>query len=99
MIVVEETEQCITLRLPAEIDYKLQQEFRKCYRNRPTDSSLSYEIDFQEVPSIDSSALGMLLLLRSHCGEDNSDIHLINCNATIKNILRITRFDTMFNVK
>ncbi|CAK0738112.1 HptB-dependent secretion and biofilm anti anti-sigma factor [Gammaproteobacteria bacterium] len=98
MIVVEETDRGVKLRLPAEVDYKLQQEFRKCYRDRPAGPGVSYEIDFQAVISIDSSALGMLLLLRSHCGDDDSDIHLINCNPTIKRVFKIARFNTMFNV-
>ncbi|MBF0154506.1 MAG: STAS domain-containing protein [Magnetococcales bacterium] len=96
MIVVEESHNQVILRLPTEFNFKLHQEFRKCYQHRP--SGLTYIIDFQDVTCFDSSALGMLLLLRSHCGDERADIHLVNCSAHIGRILATARFDSYFHI-
>jgi len=95
-IVVKESEQHVVLYLPAEIDNRLQQEFLECYRSRP--SSISYEIDLQAVNTIDSSVLGMLLLMRSYCGEDEADIQLTNCTPLVKKVLNMTWLNTMFRI-
>ena len=46
---------------------------------------------------LDSSALGMLLILLQHNGEEPR-IKLINCRSAVKEILKITKFDGMFDV-
>jgi len=97
-VVIKESEQHVTLCLPAKLDNNLQMEFQHCYRNRPSGPGISYEIDFQEVHNIDSSVLGMLLLMRNYCGEEEADIQLINCSPIVKKILHMTRFNTMFRI-
>jgi len=41
---------------------------------------------------MDSSALGMLLLLRDFTDGENSKVNLTHCRAEIKNILEISNF-------
>ncbi|MEB0155953.1 STAS domain-containing protein, partial [Pseudomonas sp. CCC3.2] len=47
---------------------------------------------------LDSSALGMLLLLRDHAGGENSKISLINCNKDVGTILTISNFSKLFKI-
>jgi anti-anti-sigma factor len=52
----------------------------------------------KEASYFDSSALGMLLLLRDHAGGDDSQIKIVNCNADVKKILTISNFDKLFSI-
>ena len=54
----------VTISIRERFDFGLHKEFRSTYKDR--DSSASYVINMLEVNYIDSSALGMLLLLREH---------------------------------
>ena len=47
---------------------------------------------------MDSSALGMLLLLREHCGGDKRRIIIRNASATVDKIMRIANFDKLFEM-
>ncbi|MEJ2755264.1 MAG: STAS domain-containing protein, partial [Gammaproteobacteria bacterium] len=74
-----------------------QQEFRYVYeKTRQVPSS--YIVDLKETTYLDSSALGMLLLLRDHAGGDNADIRITNCNPDVKKILAISNFEQLFNI-
>ncbi|MCB1654339.1 MAG: STAS domain-containing protein, partial [Pseudomonadales bacterium] len=46
----------------------------------------------------DSSALGMLLLLRDHAGGDNAEIRVINSNPDVLKIFNISNFDKLFDI-
>lgn len=57
-----------------------------------------YTVDLKDTTYLDSSALGMLLLLRDHAGGDNSLIRLVNCNPDVRKILAISNFEQLFNI-
>ncbi|MBF0175912.1 MAG: STAS domain-containing protein [Magnetococcales bacterium] len=96
MIVVEESKEQVVLRLPAEFNFRLSNAFRECYQQR--DPGLTYVIDFQDVSLFDSSALGMLLMLRNHCGEEKARIHLVNCGPFVRKILATAKFELYFSI-
>lgn len=88
----------ITIKTGNKFDYSSHTEFRACYadsNNRGT----HYVIDMHNTDYMDSSALGMMLLLREHVGEDRSKVSITNCNEEIKNILEISNFNKLFDVK
>lgn len=58
-----------------------------------------YEIDLSNALYMDSSALGMLLVLRERAGGDKADITLIGFNDDIEQILSVSRFDNLFKLK
>jgi HptB-dependent secretion and biofilm anti anti-sigma factor len=78
-----------------EFDYRYKNEFRCIHEKLP--SNINYVIDFKMVKYIDSSALGMMLILLQHNGEE-SRIELINCCDTVKGIFKVTKLDSMFDV-
>ncbi len=97
MIKVEESDGHVVLRLPAEFNFKIYTEFGEIYQRFPPGTS--YKIDFDSVVSMDSAALGMLLLMRSCCGDERADICLTNCNARIRNLLDIAFFNKYFRIE
>ena len=71
-------------------------EFRAAYKDAPKGSG--FIIDMGQTSYMDSSALGMMLLLREHAGADDAKISIVGCSPEIKNILTISKFDKLFNI-
>lgn len=83
-----------TLKIWVEgrFDFLLHRDFRGAYRE--VSGITSVEVDLSQTIYVDSSALGMLLLLRETMG--NTKIKLTNVNAKIRMVLKIAHFDRMF---
>jgi anti-anti-sigma factor len=87
----------ITIKTDNKFDYSSHTDFRASYNNE-TEDGISYIIDMRNTDYMDSSALGMLLLLREHAGNNTGNISIINCNQEIKNILEISNFQKLFTI-
>jgi len=85
----------VIISMTSRFDFSVHKEFRESYRSR-TDSC--FEVDLSHTEYMDSSALGMLLLLREHAGGDKADIIVRNPNPTVWKILRIANFDRLFKI-
>ena len=57
-----------------------------------------YILNMEDIESIDSSALGMLLLLRNHAGGDEADIRIVNASPDIVKLMHTCKFDSLFNI-
>ena len=84
----------LTIAVEGRFDFSAHKEFRESYEGSQDASSFS--IDMTDANYIDSSALGMLLLLRDHAGGDNADVEIVNCSSDVKKILTISNFDQLF---
>jgi anti-anti-sigma factor len=58
-----------------------------------------FEIDLHEVEYLDSSALGMLLMLREKAQASNQTVALSNCGGTVKQILDAANFGRLFAMR
>ena len=87
----------LTIAVNGRFDFSAHQDFRKAYEN-VTGQPQKYRVDMRDATYLDSSALGMLLLLRDHAGGDDADIAIINCNDDVKKILTISNFDQLFSI-
>ncbi len=88
----------INIRIQGRFDFSSHQEFRDAYENAD-DSVKEYLIDMSETTYLDSSALGMLLLLRDFAGGDSAKVTISNCNHDVKKILTISNFEQLFTIK
>ncbi|MFW5451291.1 MAG: STAS domain-containing protein [Methylophagaceae bacterium] len=84
------------IKIHGRFDFNVQNEFRKAYEQ--AEKSSFFVIDFMAADYMDSSALGMLLLLRDYAGGDKARMELINCKAEISNILEISNFQKLFRI-
>lgn len=84
------------IAISEQFDLSLHTEFRMAYKNTPKGSE--FVVNMQRVIHMDSSALGMLLLLREHAGGDSSKIKLTGCCPDIKQILLVANFQNLFNI-
>ena len=87
----------LTIAVNGRFDFSAHQDFRKAYEN-VAGQPQKYRVDMRDATYLDSSALGMLLLLRDHAGGDDADIAIINCNDDVKKILTISNFDQLFSI-
>ncbi|NHJ88027.1 MAG: STAS domain-containing protein [Asgard group archaeon] len=94
-----EPDNTLRIEIDGRFDFTLHKDFRDIYTNTSTNSKISkYLIDLTNTNYMDSSALGMLLLLREYAGGESSQIEVMGCNAEIKEILEISNFDRLFKI-
>lgn len=91
-------ERVLTLYIEGRFDFSAHQEFRASYEQLKQPPS-RYQVDMRETNYLDSSALGMLLLLRDYAGGDDSRIEILNATPEVKKILTISNFDQLFDIK
>ena len=84
------------ISITGRFDFSVQSDFRKAYESAAASSH--FVINFATADYMDSSALGMLLLLRDYAGGDTANVELANCGAEIKNILEISNFGKLFKI-
>lgn len=88
----------VTLKIQGIFNINFYQEFSASYKDTLLPGT-KYILDMSETEGIDSSALGMLLLLRERLGGDRSDISIINVNQSLAKIFQISNFNRLFNIK
>lgn len=87
-----------TIKISGRFDFSTQNEFRDCYHGIPPEDGIEFVIDMDGANYIDSSALGMLLMMREQLGGDSAKISITNCSSEIKNILHVANFQTLFDM-
>lgn len=88
----------ITIKVNGRFDFAVQNEFRDCYHNISNAEGSKFIIDMGGTNYMDSSALGMLLMMREYLGGSSADISITNTSADIKNILTVANFQSLFNM-
>ncbi len=86
-----------SIRINGRFDFSLHNDFRKSYKDLDLTSG-EYIVDLSGTDYLDSSALGMLLLLKEHAESQNATVRLINYNDEIHEILTIASFDKLFTM-
>ena len=87
----------LTIAIKGRFDFAKHQDFRDAYeKSVPKPDSIV--VDLKEATYIDSSALGMLLLLRDYAGGDNAEVQVINISSDVRKILAISNFDKLFDI-
>lgn len=87
----------LTIKIQGRFDFSVHQDFKNAYESLDNKSN-KFEVDMSGTSYLDSSALGMLLLLRDYAGGDNSSISITNSSVDIKKILTISNFEQLFTI-
>ncbi len=90
-------EKQITISVSGRFDFSQHQDFRAAFDPVPEEIK-KFVIDLRTTEYIDSSALGMLLILRDKVESRTGTIEITNANSSVKNILEIAKFNTLFSV-
>lgn len=86
----------LTIFIEGRFDFSSHQLFRQAYESEKVSG---FCVDLAETTYLDSSALGMLLLLRDHAGGEKASIVIKNCNEDVRNIFSISNFDQLFDIQ
>ncbi|WP_029407417.1 STAS domain-containing protein [Thiomicrorhabdus sp. Milos-T2] len=96
-IVVQEQDDLITLKLDSSFDVSQYEEFKSiCEKYKAPENC--FNLDFSKTHYMDSSALGMLLLLREQTMGNKRKVKLINVSGTVLKILEVAQFKKLFTI-
>jgi anti-anti-sigma factor len=88
------------IQLAGRFDFNSHRAFRDAYEPALGVSEVrEYEIDFGQVEYLDSSALGMLLMLKEKAQASAKTVALVNCRGTVKQVLEIANFGKLFTMR
>lgn len=89
-----------TLKLGGRFDFHSHRDFRAAYEKiLETGAVREIIINFGEVDYLDSSALGMLLLLREKADGTGKSVVLAGLHGTVKQVLDIANFGKLFSIR
>lgn len=90
----------IVISIKGRFNFEMHSQFRTAYQSDAsgTQKKRRYTIDLAGTEYIDSSALGMLLLLREEAGGNEADIVIVNARPEIRKILETANFQRLFKI-
>ena len=87
-----------SIKLQGRFDFNAHREFRAAVDDAVSRSTREIVVDFGEVDYLDSSALGMLLMLRDKAKEAVREVSLINCRGAVRQVIDIANFGKLFRI-
>ncbi len=95
---IDESKQQVVIKIDGRFDFAQHKSFRDAYRDIPPGSK-SFIVDLSSTSYLDSSALGMLLLLREHVGGDAAPVKIQGCGEDVQRVLKIANFEKLFRIE
>ena len=96
----EENAGRLTMNLSGRFDFHAHREFRTAYEKAlEVPGVREIELNFAKVDYLDSSALGMLLLLREKGEAAGKAVVLAGLAGTVKQVLDIANFGKLFTIR
>jgi len=93
-----ETSKEVKVIVTDKFDLSLHKAFGEVIQAAKQRGGCKYVIDMAGVDYMDSSALGMLLLLRDSVGRESANIDIVHCQSGVKDIFAIANFSKLFNI-
>lgn len=88
----------VNIIVSQQFDYSLHQSFREAYRDVST-SGVTFKVDLSKATYMDSSALGMILLLKEHAEKLGGRVIIAKPNESVLKILTIANFDQFVTIE
>lgn len=87
------------IKLSGRFDFNTHRDFRSAYEPLVVDAGFrEVVVDFGEVEYLDSSALGMLLMLRDKMNGASREVSLCNVKGSVRQVLDIANFGKLFKI-
>ncbi len=87
------------IQLSGRFDFNSHREFRDAVdRALGSPGTTEVAVDLGNVAYLDSSALGMLLMLRDKARHAQREIRLRHCSAQVRQVLDIANFGKLFRI-
>jgi anti-anti-sigma factor len=99
MVVEESGKGNYIIVLDDVFDFKRAEEFRNCYESIDSEKCKLVSVDFSHTRYMDSSALGLLINIKTFFKSSSISVKIISVNEQIRNIFTISRFDQHFIIE
>lgn len=96
---ISDDKSTVTIFIEGDFNFSLLSDFKNSYNNNDVVTAKKIIIDLSGTLTIDSSALGMLLVLQRDMEKTGKAINVVNCNSLVRRIFAMTNLDRMFNVE
>jgi len=88
------------IAMTGRFDFNSHRQFREAYQQVLDNPEVKeIELDLGAVDYLDSSALGMLLLLREKATAAHMTIALTNCRGVVQQVLEVASFNKLFTIR
>jgi anti-anti-sigma factor len=85
------------IQLSGRFDFNSHREFREAVdKALNTQGTTEVAVDLGNVAYLDSSALGMLLMLRDKARSSGKSVFLVNAQGSVRQVLEIANFGKLF---
>ncbi len=89
-----------TLSMNGRFDFNSHREFRAASDEALAAAGVNQiDIDMDNVEYLDSSALGMLLLMREKANNAKRKLSLTNCKGIVQQVLEVANFGKLFTIR
>jgi len=88
----------IVIALTGRFDFNAHREFREAVDQAVKDAAHEIHVDLTGVDYLDSSALGMLLMLRDKAKGAGKEVALANARGSVKQVIDIANFGKLFSL-
>lgn len=89
-----------TINMTGRFDFNVQRDFKDAYDPQLTNAAVSaIEVNLAGVDYLDSSALGMLLMLRERATSAGKGLKLCKPTSGVAQILEIANFSRLFTIE
>ncbi|RVU30075.1 STAS domain-containing protein [Neptunomonas marina] len=95
---VSDDKRHVNISISDRFDYSLHQPFRDSYKD-VKQSGVTYKLDLSQASYMDSSALGMVLLLKEHADGQGSKVVIAKPHPSVAKILKIANFDRFVTIE
>ncbi len=93
---VSDDKQQLVMEVDGRFDFQVHDEFRNSYCGVDP-AGKQFTVDLSRAEYMDSSALGMLLLLKEYAG-GSGRVEIVNSQSDVLNVLKIANFDKLFDI-
>lgn len=98
-ILIQNESECIIVVMKGELDTLAAEQIEPQIKEVEAMASKPMTIDCTALDYISSAGLRLLLRLRKAAKAANQKVTLLNVNANIMEVLKVTHFDKMFEIK
>jgi anti-anti-sigma factor len=94
---ISDDKQKVEISIAGRFDFSLHQNFRDSYTNSK-EKNVEFILNLSETTYMDSSALGMILLLKDHAESCASKIVISKPSESVNKILEIAQFHRLLTI-
>lgn len=94
----DDSNNTLNISIENQFDFSKHQDFKDTY-NKLTDTGIKFVVDLSKASHMDSSALGMILLLREHANVNKGSVVISKPSDSVYKVLEIAQFQKLIDIQ